>query len=137
VLVVWDADGPHARATSTIEDVRPYRFGVDDPAAAFAAVVSEQVPGAQRVGFDGATRTVPHAFGVALARALAPARLVDCTALLAGARVVKSAGELDCLRRAGQHAEAGLRAAREHAHPGVSERSDGGEKHGNDCRILR
>jgi Xaa-Pro dipeptidase len=42
--------------------------------------------------------------------------------LLAEARVVKSAGELDCLRRAGRHAEAGLLAAREHARPGVSER---------------
>ena len=35
---------------------------------------------------------------------------------------MKSPFELDCLRRAGQHAEAGLRAAREHARPGVTER---------------
>ena len=35
---------------------------------------------------------------------------------------MKSPFELELLRRAGQHAEAGLRAAREHARPGVSER---------------
>ena len=121
-LVVWDADLPLARDTSTIEDIRGYRFGVDDPAAAFAAVVAEKAPGARRVGFDSASRAVPHALGTALGRAVAPARLVDCSALLAEARVVKSPVELELLRRAGQHAEAGLRAAREHARPGVSER---------------
>jgi Xaa-Pro dipeptidase len=121
-LVVWDADLPLARDTSTIEDIRPYRFGVDDPAAAFAAVVAEQAPGARKVGFDGASRAVPHTHGTALGKAVAPAQLVDCSALLADARVVKSPVELDLLRRAGQHAEAGLQAAREHARAGISER---------------
>jgi Xaa-Pro dipeptidase len=121
-LVVWDADVPLARATSPLEDVRAYRFGVDDPSASFAAVLAEKAPGARRVGFDGASRAVPHSLGVALGAAVAPARLVDCSALLAEARVVKSPFELDCLRRAGRFAESGLSAAREHARPGVSER---------------
>ena len=122
VLVVWDADVPLARATSAIEDICSYRFGVDDPAAVFAAGVRELAPKAQRVGFDGASRAVPHTLGTALSKALTPARAVDCTALLADARLVKSPVELDCLRRAGRHAEAGLQAAREHARPEVSER---------------
>lgn len=121
-LVVWDADVPLARATSPLADVRAYRFGVDDPAAAFAAALREKAPGSRRVGFDGASRAVPHALGTSLGAAIAPARLVDCSALLAEARVVKSPFELDCLRRAGRHAEEGLRAAREHARPGVTER---------------
>lgn len=121
-LVVWDADLPLARDTSTIEDIRSYRFGVEDPAAAFAVVVGEKAPGAQQVGFDGASRAVPHALGIALGKAVAPTQLVDCSTLLAEARMVKSLLELELLRRAGQHAEAGLRAAREHARPGVSER---------------
>jgi Xaa-Pro aminopeptidase len=121
-LVVWDADVPLARETSTIEDIRAYRFGVDDPAAAFAAVVREKVPRPQLVGFDAASRAVPHKFGTALGDAIAPARLVDCSALLADARSVKSPLELEYLRRAGKHAEAGLRAARDHARPGISER---------------
>ena len=121
-LVVWDADLPLARATSAVETIHSYRFGVDDPAAAFAAVVGEQAPGAQRVGFDAASRATPHALGAALAQALAPVHVVDCTALLAEARAVKSPAELECLRRAGRYADAGLRAAREHARPGISER---------------
>ena len=121
-LVVWDADLPLARVTSAIEDIRSYRFGVDDPAATFAAVVAEKAPGAHRIGFDGASRAVPHALGTALGAAVAPAELVDCSALLADARTVKSPFELECLRRAGRHADAGLRAVRGHARPGVSER---------------
>jgi Xaa-Pro dipeptidase len=121
-LVVWDADTALARDTSIIEDIRDYRFGVDDPVAAFVAVLKEKVPRPERVGFDGASRAVPHTFGAALAAALAPTSLVDCTALLGDARVVKSPRELECLRRAGAHAKEGLRAAREHARPGVTER---------------
>ena len=71
-LVVWDADVPLARATSLLEDVRAYRFGVDDSALAFAEVVREKAPGARRVGFDGASRAVPHALGTALGTAVAP-----------------------------------------------------------------
>jgi Xaa-Pro dipeptidase len=121
-LIVWDADIALARDGSVIEDIRVYRFGVDDPVAAFTAVLAEKVPHARRVGFDGSSRAVPHSLGEALSAAVGPASLVNCFTLLCDARVVKSPRELDCLRRAGQFAEAGLRAAREHARPGVTER---------------
>lgn len=121
-LIVWDADLPLARATSVVNDIRTYRFGVDDPVAAIRALVGERVPGAGVVGIDAGSRAVPYALGSALVAALAPAQCVDCSALLAGARLVKSQLELDCLRRAGGYAEAGLRAAVAHARPGVSER---------------
>ena len=121
-LIVWDADAALARDTSVVADIRHYRFGVDDPVAAFVAVLAEKVPRWSRVGFDGSSRAVPHTLGAALSAAVAPASLVDCTTLLGDARVVKSPLELDRLRRAGQHAEAGLRAAREHARAGVTER---------------
>lgn len=121
-LVVWDADIALARDGSVIGDIREYRFGVDDPVAAFSAVLAEKVPRAVRVGFDGSSRAVPHTLGEALSVAVAPASFVDCFALLCDARVVKSSCELDCLRRAGQFADAGLCAAREHAQPGVTER---------------
>jgi Xaa-Pro dipeptidase len=121
-LIVWDADIALARDSSVIDDVRDYRFGVDDPVMAFTAVLAEKVPKALRVGIDSSSRAVPHTLGVALSKAVAPAALVDCFTLLGDARVVKSPRELDCLRRAGQFAEAGLRAAREHARPGVPER---------------
>src|SRR5690349_4557491 len=117
-LVVWDADVPLARATSWVDDIRGYRFGVDDPAAAVARVLREKA--AEIIGFGGTSQAVSHATGTALAAALAPATLVDCTAALAAARMVKSPRELDCLRRAGRYAEEGLAAARRTARPGVT-----------------
>lgn len=122
VLVVWDADVPLARATAVVDHIHGYRFGVDDPTEAFRAALDACAPGAGVVGFDSGSRAVPHALGSALVAALAPARCVDCTMLLAQARLVKSANELACLRRAGTFAGAGLRAALEHARPGITER---------------
>src|SRR5262249_19545168 len=119
VLVMWDADVPLGRATAVVEDIRSYRFGVDDPVAAFRAGLEACAPEARVVGFDAASRAVPHALGVALVEALAPARCVDCSTLLADARIVKSPAELACLRRAGAHANAGLAAALAHARPGI------------------
>lgn len=122
MLVMWEADVPLARAVAIVEDIRGYRFGVDDPVAAFRAGLDACAPGAQVVGFDAASRAVPHALGAALAAALAPAQAIDCSALLADARLVKSECELDCLRTAGTYATVGLAAALEHARPGISER---------------
>jgi Xaa-Pro dipeptidase len=122
VLVVWDADAPLARATAIVEQIYGYRFGVDDPVAAFCTALDVCAPSAEVVGFDAASRAVPHALGVRLVAALAPVRCVDCSTLLAEARLVKSENELALLRRAGAFAEAGLQAALEHARPGITER---------------
>ncbi len=122
VLVVWDADAPLARDTSIVDDIRTYRFGVDDPVETFATVLAECAPGARRVGLDSSSRAVPHALGAALAEKIGPARTIDCSSALADARLVKSAFELDCLRRAGRYADIGLRAALDSARPGMSER---------------
>ena len=122
VLVVWDADAPLARTTATVDQLHPYRFGIDDPVRAIRAALDACAPGVEAVGFDAASRAVPHTLGSALVAALAPARCVDCSALLAEARLVKSDNEIACLRRAGAFAEAGLRAALEHARPGITER---------------
>jgi Xaa-Pro aminopeptidase len=122
VLVVWDADAPLARATAIVDQIYGYRFGVDDPAEAFRAALDACAPSAEVVGFDAASRAVPHALGSVLVAALAPARCVDCSALLANARLVKSDNELAFLRRAGAFADAGLEAALQHARPGITER---------------
>lgn len=122
VLVMWDADIPLARATSIVEEIRGYRFGIDDPIAAFRAGLDACCPGVEVIGIDAASRAVPHAFGVALVTGLAPVRCVDCSTLLADARLVKSERELECLRRAGGYANAGLSAAVQAARAGISER---------------
>src|SRR5215471_12158130 len=121
-LVVWDADEPLARATSNVGRIQGYRFGVDDPVGSVRAAVDECAPGAQVVGFDAGSRAVPHSVGVALTASLAPAQCVDCSALLADSRLLKSEAELTLLRQAGAHADAGLAAALEHGRPGITER---------------
>ena len=121
-LIVWDADVPLARDASVFADIRSYRFGVDDPVAAFVAVVNEKVASQSRIGVDASSRAVTHAFGTRLAAALSPAVVSDCTTLLGDARLVKSDAELACLRRAGQYADVGIAAAVQFAKAGVTER---------------
>jgi Xaa-Pro dipeptidase len=57
----------------------------------------------------------------ALARALAPAELVDATEMLGSVRLVKSPQEMKYLRSAAGFAELGLDAARETLKPGITE----------------
>src|SRR5256885_12932396 len=53
-LVMWDADVPLARTTASVGQIRPYRFGVDDPVEAFRAALRVCAPAAAVVGFDAA-----------------------------------------------------------------------------------
>ena len=122
LLVMWDADVALGRATANVEQIESYRFGVDDPVRAFRSVLVASVPNAEVVGFDAGSRAVPYTLGTALVEALSPARCIDCSAILANARLVKSHAERAILRRAGSFADAGLRAAVAHAHPGITER---------------
>ena len=122
VLVVWDADEPLARSTSDVETILGYRFGVDDPIDCLARALADIAPGVRTIGFDSGSRAVPFTVGRALVEALAPARCVDCSAMLADVRLVKSEAELAHLRRAGSFADIGLEAALANARPGTSER---------------
>lgn len=121
-LVMWDADVPLGKATANIEHIESYRFGVDDPVRSFRLALDASVPDAKIVGFDAGSRAVPYTLGTALVEALSPANCIDCSAILADARLVKSDAELAILRRAGTFANAGLSAAIAHAHPGTTER---------------
>lgn len=121
-LVMWEADVPLARDSCVVDDIRGYRFGVDDPVDVFAAVIAERVPEARTIGLDSSSRAVPHALGSRLSAKYNAAEWVDATALLGEARLVKSPLELSHVRLAGQYADAGLAAARKCARPGMSER---------------
>ena len=120
-LVVWDADVAIAHRTSLVEDVRSFRFGVDEPAELFAQVASGKAPGARRIGVDLSSRAVPYELGCALTRLLAGIELVDIGAGLARLRALKSPAELAIMRQAGTYARAGLEAARAHARAGQTE----------------
>ena len=94
-LVVWDADAPLARATAIAEETyQGYRFGVDDPVEAFRVALAAHAPRAEVVGFDSASRAVPHTLGSALARTFPRAvrRQLRAACRRATARVRKRAG---------------------------------------------
>ena len=121
VLALWDADVAIARHTSIVEDLRIYRFGVDDPAELFCEIASKKKPGMQRIGIDLSSRAVTFVFGNTLTRLLAGIEVVDIAEDMARLRAIKSPAELALMRRAGGYGRKGLDAARAHARPGVTE----------------
>src|SRR5262249_55197197 len=121
VLVVWDADSPLARETSIVEDVRTFRFGVDEPVSLLVGVARSVAPGLTRVAVDLSSRAIPLAFGRALAQELESRDLVDITRDLAQLRAVKTPAELALMRVAGSYGRQGLAAARRHTQPGMTQ----------------
>lgn len=121
-LVLRNTDLPLARESSWIDDVRTYRLHVDDVAAIYAEVAHRKglAPGGT-VGIELGSNMLSHPMAQAIQKAVAPAHLVDCNAILGAPRVVKSPTEMTYMRRAAEYARAGLEAARETAKAGISE----------------
>ena len=120
-LVVWDADVAIAHRTSIVEDIRSYRFGVDEPASRFVDIAFSKAPGLRRIGIDLASRAVPYQLGYTLTTLLAGVEVVDVTPDFAQLRAVKTTDELSLMRRAGCYGRIGLETARSNAKPGVTE----------------
>ena len=120
-LVVRDVDLALPRETSWVRDVRSYHLHADDVSALVASIVAQKGFLGGRIGIETQSYALPHALGLALAAALAPAVLVDATEILGSTRLVKSPRELAHLRTAASHARAGLDAARRTLKPGITE----------------
>jgi len=120
-LVVRDVDLALPRETSFVSDIRTYHLLSDDIPALIASVAREKGLGSGRIGIETQSYALPFALGEAIRQALAPAEIVDATDLLGAARLLKSSRELDYLRQAARHAQAGLDAARRTLRPGMTE----------------
>ena len=120
-LVVWDADVAIAHETALVMDIRTYLFGVDEPQDVFARVAYEKNANAQSIALDFNSQAVTFGFGRSLETALKSGSLVDVSEPLARLRAIKCDAEIALMRQAGRHAVAGLGAAREHAHEGITE----------------
>src|SRR5690606_2034336 len=116
-----DTDLALAYESSWIEDVRSYRLMFDDVPALFAAVAREKGLRGGRVAIEIQSYAVPHSLGLAIARAIAPAEVIDATGLLGLPRLIKSEAEMRYLREAARYAQAGLEVARRTLAPGISE----------------
>ncbi|HET6236267.1 MAG TPA: Xaa-Pro peptidase family protein [Acetobacteraceae bacterium] len=120
-LVVRDVDLALPRETSWVSDVRSYHLFSDDVPALIAAVAREKGLAGGKVAIETQSYALPHALGQSVARALAPATVVDATDLLGATRLIKSAREIAYLREAAKYALAGLDAARRTLEPGITE----------------
>lgn len=116
-----DTDVPLAYESSWLEDVRSYRLACDDVPELFAAVAREKGARCGKVAVETQSYAIPYSLGLAIGRALAPAEIVDGTALLGLPRLIKSPAELTYLQEASAYAQAGLNAPRHTLRLGVTE----------------
>src|SRR5260370_2554552 len=120
-LIVRDVDLALPRETSWVTDVRTYHLFSEDAAALVASIAREKGFRDGRIAIETQSYALPYSQGQALARALAPAELVDATEMLGAMRLVKSPQEMTYLRSAARFAELGLDAARKTLRPGITE----------------
>ena len=120
-LIVRDVDRALPHETSWVSDVRSYHLFSDDVAALIASVAREKGFRGDKVAVETQSYALPFALGQTLARALAPARIVDATDMLGAARLIKSPQEMKYMRAAARYAQIGLDAARKTLKPGITE----------------
>jgi Xaa-Pro aminopeptidase len=120
-IVLRDTDLSLAYESTWIKDIRAYRLMFDDIPGTFAAVAREKGLRGGKVAIEIQSYAIPHALGLALAKALAPAEIVDATVLLGIPRLIKSPAEMSYLRQAATYAQAGLDAMRRTLTPGITE----------------
>ncbi len=121
-LMLRDVDIPLADESTWVADVRSYHFGRDDPGRIVNGIVREKGFESGVVGLEKQTYALPAAYAERIASQLGEsARLVDASRLLSRVRVVKSDVELECVRRAGGMARAGMEAGLEVLKPGITE----------------
>jgi len=120
-LVVRDVDLALPRETSWIADVRSYHLITDDVPGLIAQVAREKGLGDGRAAIESQSYALPFALGQEIARAVAPAELVDCTESLSVTRLIKSPAEMRYLEQAARYAGLGLDAARRALKPGMTE----------------
>ncbi len=120
-LIVRDVDLALPRETSWVADVRSYHLFTDDVAALIASVAREKGFRGDKVAVETQSYALPFALGQSVARALAPAAIVDATDMLGAARLIKSPQEMAYMRKAARYAGIGLEAARRTLKPGITE----------------
>ncbi|MGF7162114.1 Xaa-Pro aminopeptidase [Rhodoligotrophos appendicifer] len=126
-IILRDTDLSLAYESSWVKDIRHYRLMFDDVPAIFASIAKEKGLRGGKVAIETQSYALPHSLGLALAKALAPAEIVDATVLLGMPRLIKSPSEMAYMRKAGEYAQAGLEAARRAMQPGMSEIALAGE----------
>ena len=122
-LLTRSADLRQAKHTSIIEDVRVWRDAADaEPIMDFKALLADLDLSGKRLGVEWKSQGLNGADGIALQAVLEGfATAVDASTLVGELRLLKSPAELDCVRRAGELADAAYAAALAIVSPGADE----------------
>ena len=93
-IVLRDTDVLLAQESSWVKDLRVYRLMADDVPGLIAQVAREKGLAGGKVGIETQSYAVTHALGEAIARAVAPAQIIDVTGIMGRPRLIKSRAEL-------------------------------------------
>ena len=121
VLLLRDVDLSLALETTWVRDVRTYSLVLEDFPSRVAEILAEKGAAGGPFAIESQSYAIPHALGVAIGEALAPAQLVDATTKLGMLRLLKSPAEMAYLEQAALYANAGLRAFQSQVREGISE----------------
>ena len=121
-LVIRDADIACATETSWVRDVCTYHHGSEEPAELVAAVAREKGLDRGALGVELGAYALPAAYFQRLVKSFrSGTRFEDVTGIVGALRVVKSPAELDYVRQAMHHSEAGLETLLAAIEPGRTE----------------
>lgn len=120
VLLTRSADFRQAQLTSTVSDIRIWKdVAGANPAKDLEALIADLGLSDKRLGWETATQGLTHRYGQAVSAALG--ELVDASDLMGKLRLVKSAAEIEYVRKAAELGDAALDAALAETYAGASE----------------
>lgn len=121
ILLVRNIDVVNARETSWLPDVRDYQLNFADPLEIIGGIARDLGFGSGRIAVDFGSYACTARYGFNLVKALKPATLDDATVLFSTLQFQKSAAELVHIRKAGEYADIGWKAAQEVLKVGMTE----------------
>ena len=120
VLLTRSADLRQAELTSNIRDIRIWKDAAGaNPAEDLAALVADLGLAGKALGWETATQVLTHRNGQAVASALGGLR--DASDLMGKLRLVKSAAEIEYVRKAAELGDASFEAALAETRAGADE----------------
>lgn len=118
ILLVRQLELTGARVATWLSDIRTWQDG-ENPDQVLSALIREL--GLRRVALEQNNWFVSRNLSAKIEAALTDIVLLDGSGLAEGLRMVKSAAELDAIRKAASYAQSGLSAAIETCRAGVTE----------------
>lgn len=125
-LLVRDVDSSMTTESALVDQIETYRLNAESfPERVKQLLQSMSVCQSARIGIEMDSYALTYGSGKALSESLNSVELVNATLEIGRLRIIKSQKEIEYIRRASSMADAGLRAARENVHPGMTEKELG------------